>query len=310
MKFDFLGKNKERQEIEEEEDKTPNLKYFFKLWGRRFTKLLSVNLVALLQFVPLVAAYLVYFWADTTTSVSANNLAFPLIQGVSILDSTSGNLALLTLFASQTNLPIITFWMTALRAVFILLFVVTFGWFNIGHTYLMREMIHGRPVFIFSDIKYAVKKNAKQGFVLGLIDAAIIYILYTNLTTLSDGSMVGFLGDVSYVANFAIAIIYIFMRFYLYLMAITFDMKIFKIIKNALIFVMLGIKRNLMALLFTIVLVGINFLIFLLYTPLGLVLPFFYLFSFPAFAAAYAAYPIIQKYMIDPSPYAKQSEYE
>lgn len=304
MKLNIFGRNKERQEIEEEEDKTPNVGYFFKLLWRRFTKLLSINLVAVLQFIPLVAAYLVYFWADTTTSVALDNLSFPLMQGVSILDPSAGNMVLLTLCSGQTNLPIITLWMTILRVALILLFVATFGWFNVGHTYLMREMINGRPVFIFSDIKHAIKKTAKQGFFLGLVDVAVIFILYTNLSTLAGGAMQGFLGDVSYVANLAIAIIYMFMRFYLYLMAITFDMKMIKIIKNALIFVMLGIKRNLMAVLWIAIMVGINVLVFLLYTPLGLILPFFYILSFPAFTAAYAAYPIIQKYMIDPSPYA------
>ena len=91
-------------------------------------------------------------------------------------------------------------------------------------------------------------------------------------------------------------------------MAITFDMKITKIIKNALIFVMLGIKRNLLAILWIAVLLGVNLLVLTWFLPLGLLLPLFYLVSFPMFTTAYAAYPVIQKYMIDPSPYANTLE--
>lgn len=308
MKLNFFNRNKEPEEIELEEDKTPNIQYYFKLLGRRFAKLISINMVAILQFIPLVAAYFVYFWADTTPSVSADGLAFPLMNGIARLDPTPANQILLTLCSPQYNLPIASWGVNLTHVVLILLFAVTFGWFNVGYTYLMREMVNGRPVFIFSDLKHAIKRNAKQGFILGLLDFAIIYILYTNLTNLSNGVMLGFMGDVSYVANLAIAVIFAIMRFYIYLMAITFDMKITKIIKNALIFVMLGIKRNLLAILWIAVLLGINVLVLSLFLPLGLVLPFFYIVAFPMFTTTYAAYPIIKKYMIDPSPYANTAE--
>jgi hypothetical protein len=52
----------------------------------------------------------------------------------------------------------------------------------------------------------------------------------------------------------------------------------------------------------------LNFAIFMLYMPLGVALPILYFFSFPAFTTAYAAYPVIHKYMID--PYATKNEDE
>ena len=52
--------------------------------------------------------------------------------------------------------------------------------------------------------------------------------------------------DVMYFAIFAIAFIYFFMRFYIYLLQITFNLNIRKIFKNALIFSVLGFKRNIM----------------------------------------------------------------
>lgn len=307
MKFKLFNRDTEPEELELEEDTTPTVKYYFKLLWRKLVRLFSINMLGIFQFVPLIVAYFVFFWADTTPSVSAGCLEFPLISGIATMVPTPGNQILLMLCSPQYNIPVASWGLNIAYVALLLLFACTFGWFNVGFTYLMRELINGRPVFIFSDLKHAIKKNAKQGFWLGLMDFAIIYVLYTNLTNLSGGTMAGFLGDVSYVANLAIAIIYTIMRFYIYLMAVTFDMKITKIIKNALIFVMLGIKRNLLAILWIIVLAGINLLVLTWFLPLGLIMPLFYIVALPMFTAAYAAYPVIQRYMIDPSPYAKNA---
>ena len=110
----------------------------------------------------------------------------------------------------------------------------------------------------------------------------------------------------------AVAIIYFFMRFYLYLLEVTFELSIGKIFKNALIFTALGIKRNLMAALgialLTAIDVGLIAIFFPLNIPIPLILPFFYYISFTAFTSAYAAYPVIDKYMI--APYQKQEATE
>jgi hypothetical protein len=93
------------------------------------------------------------------------------------------------------------------------------------------------------------------------------------------------------------------MRPYIYMMLITFDMKLSKIFKNALIFAALGIKRNLMWMLGVVVVVVLNFMLIIVCPPsiiIPIILPFFYLWAFTGFTVNYAIYPIIQKYMIDP----------
>jgi hypothetical protein len=94
------------------------------------------------------------------------------------------------------------------------------------------------------------------------------------------------------------------MRFYIYNLLVTFDIKNFKLLKNALIFTALGIGRNLLALLGIILLVVIHILLIFLFLPLGIsipiILPFFYLLAATSFMATYAAYPVIDKYMIAP----------
>jgi uncharacterized membrane protein YesL len=85
---------------------------------------------------------------------------------------------------------------------------------------------------------------------------------------------------------------------------ITFDLSTFKILKNSLIFTLLGIKRNLLGFFGILLLVLLNVGLIVLFLPMGisvfLVLPFVYIFSFIGFISTYSAYPIIDRYMIEP----------
>ena len=297
MKLFNLRGNKERVDAVQE-DTTPNIKYFFKLLWRKLTKLISINLLAILQLLPIFGALAVYFWADTTPAIT--NTAYPVMQGISDFQSaTPADMMMLFTTSIQSNELYITPIVIIIIAVLVLIFAITFGLWNVGLTYLMREMINGNPVFIFSDMKHAIKKNFKQGIGFGLLDLALLIILYVDFVYLS-GLPSGFYADFMYVAIIAISIIYLIMRFYLYLMLITFDIKIRKLFKNALIFVILGIKRNILAIIWIIAMIIINFLIFAAMPPLGIIFPILYMPAFPLFTTAYAAYPIIKKYMIDP----------
>ena len=295
MKLFNLKKNV--VEISTPEDTTPNIAYFFKLLWRKLSRLISINLLSLLQLAPLLAAFLIYFWADTTPSIT--NPMYPALQGAIMLgEATPADYATLFLSSIQMNMPYISIPTIIAIGALLLVFALTFGLWNVGLSYLMRELVTGNPVFILSDMKHAIKKNFKQGFFFGLLDFIICAILAIDIISMKTIPL-GFYGDVMSILIVAIAVIYIIMRFYLYLMLITFDMTVKKLFKNALIFVPLGIKRSLLAILWIIIMIGINILIMILYFPLGVVLPIIYLPALPMFTATYAAFPTIKKYMID-----------
>ena len=93
-------------------------------------------------------------------------------------------------------------------------------------------------------------------------------------------------------------------------MLVTFDLSIYKILKNALIFSMLGFKRNFMGVLGIALITGIHILLIplLITTPLSgipIILPFIWYIALVTFTSAYAAYPVIDKYMI--APYINQT---
>jgi len=217
----------------------------------------------------------------------------------------------LDLASIQMGLPVFSPAVTWTVLVLFLILIVTWGWQNVGATYILRGLVRGDAVFTFSDFFYAIKKNLKQGFILGLIDFAVIATLVVDFIFFYNKTgAFGF--DFMYFMIFALAIIYFIMRFYIYLLLVTFDLKTFKIIKNALIFSILGIKRNILAFLGIIFLAVIHIALTILLLPLGislpLILPVVYAMATTAFMSAYAAYPIIDKYMI--APYAEEKDDE
>ena len=297
MKFKLFDLNRDGLGVEKNEDTTPNVGYFFKSLWRKFPKLISINLLMILQHLPFLGALLTYFWAEKTPTFT--ELSYPVLFGISRFSDNPADELAAALSSIQLRIPLLSLRVILQIVFFLLIYAFLFGICNVAFTYYMREMLRGNPVFLFSDFKYAVKKNFKQGFWMGLIDILILGVLLFDFTNMPSNSIIYFL-------ILGVAIIYFMMRFYLYLMLITFDMKIGKMFKNAFIFVILGVKRNLLAILWMIVMLMLNFAIFTLYMPLGVALPILYFFSFPTFTTAYAAYPTIQKYMID--PYTNKNE--
>ena len=57
----LLNPMRDGRGVEKGEDTTPTLGYFFKLLGRKFWKLISVNLLLLVQFLPPLLCFFAYF---------------------------------------------------------------------------------------------------------------------------------------------------------------------------------------------------------------------------------------------------------
>lgn len=299
--FDF---NRDNRPDAIEEDTTPTLKRYFKLLGRRFWKLISLNIMMLPMILPLLIAAYLYLGIDRTPI--QNQPIFSQLYGANLIEASPSSTFLLDLFGAQKQIPIYTGTGTYIAiGVMIAILVITFGWQNAGATYILRSMVRGEPVFLISDYFYAVKRNLKQGLLMGILDCAAIFLLVFDFMYFS-GMLSSFWTDVCYFVIIAIGILYFFMRFYIYLMMITFELPIRKILKNALIFTVLGIKRNLMGLLGIVLITAIQILLFAVFamTPLSIAIPLMlmllYFIAVNAFTAAYAAYPIIDRYMIEP----------
>ncbi len=301
-KFKLFDMNRDGPGVSKDEKPfVPNLISMPMFYIKNFTRVLSLNFLMLpLLIIPLAIVYLLFI--ATPSMPSATNVLYTTVYGSQMLGESSVWATLLGTCGIQLNLPTYSpavIWVMIALAV---LLAVIWGWVNIGATYCTRNMLRGDPVFMTSDFFYAIKRNLWSGFILGLIDFGIIAILAFDFIYFSriGGT---FMIDFFYFAIIGLCIIYFFMRFYIYLMLITFDIKIRKLFKNALIFSVLGVGRNLMGLLGMVVLIAANVVLISLLMPIGivvpLILPLIYLLPSINLFISYAAYPVIEKYMIN-----------
>lgn len=83
-------------------------------------------------------------------------------------------------------------------------------------------------------------------------------------------------------------------------MLITFDLSVFKILKNSFILAIVGFKRNFFAWLGIILVLILNFYLLFTLPFLGVIVPLLITCGALMTVSAYAVYPVIKKYMIDP----------
>lgn len=286
--------------VEKGEDTTPNLKFYFKLLKRRFPTLLSINLLMNLQVLPVIIAVLAYFFTEKTPAQSS--AIFAPIYGVAQIDPSVTTASILSIFGIQFNIPIYNnpaYWVIGICVVFL---VLTIGLQTVGATYVFRGIVRHDAVFVFSDFIHGIKRNFKEGFLFGILDSLIIITLGIDFIFFytSTGST-GY--NLMFWAISALIILYLLMRPYIYMMLITFDMSLRKILKNALIFAVLGVKRNIMWIIGVFAVIALNVLLMLICPPsiiIPVILPFIYLWGVIGFTVNYAIYPVIYRYMVEP----------
>ena len=310
-RFKLFDSQREGKGITKEQaNLPPNLKKFFILYKRDFSRLLSVNIILVLGNFPIFFLLLPLsgiFSVDFATAVSG---AYPLFAGVTANGAVSAPiLALNGILGAQTAgstyLPIayVFFGLS-------LLTFLTFGLVNTGTAYVVRNMVKGDPVFVWADFWYAVKRNLKQGFLFGILDLLLLVLLPFNILHYSTGE--GFFNGILFWLTIVAGIVYLVMRRYIYIQMVTFDLKITKILKNALILSILGFKRNILAFFGVIALCALT-LLCATFPPtlsLSIAIPLVLLFSNASYMTTYAAYFKIKDLMIDPYYEQKKEENE
>lgn len=299
--FNFMnrdGKGVEKGDILNVLEK-PNISNFFKLFGRRFNQLLSVNMFYIFGNFPFLFALFAFAGYVSDTVFAPGSGLYTALKGSMYFDMSPVIASLNGIFGIQSKMTV----PTTLTYVFYglaLLVLFTFGLVNVGTTYIMRNMVRGEPVFMWSDFWYAIKRNLKQGIIFGVIDLFICFMLVYDLFFFRSNMGSNTMLMIFYFISFAMIFIYFFMRMYTYLMMITFDLSIFKLIKNSVFFAVLGIKRNIMCLIGTALAIAVNYIIFLWFMPIGIILPFVITIAACSFLSVYCAYPKIKEIMIDP----------
>ena len=288
--------NRDGKGVYEQESRKPTLGFFFKLLFRKFTQLLQLNLLMLFMVIPILVVLFVYLLGSKTPT--STDIMYAPLYGINAVTSAPGVTNLLDVSSIQMEIPVFSPTINILIICMFVVLAITWGWQNVGAAYVLRGLFRGDAVFVFSDYIYAIKRNFKQAFFMGLIDFACCAILIIDFLYFYNLSG-SFALDFMYFAIFALILIWIAMKFYIYNILVTFDLKNFKILKNALIFSVLGIKRNIMAMLGIILLLVLHIVLIIFLLPYGisipLILPLVYGFSVIGFIGTYAAFPVIEE---------------
>lgn len=287
-------------------DSPRNLKFFFKLFGMEFSRLFPINITFILGNFPIIFLMIALAGYFNDTAVAARSSLFPSVVGMTEASVSPLSAALFGVHGVQVPQPVNTT-MTTVFFVLGALTLLTFGPVTCGLTRILRNIVKGEPVFFFQDFKDTIKKNLLQSVLIGVLDCLFIGLIAYDIAFFKAQVEYGgssFVNGIMFWASIFLAFCYLIMRMYIYPMLITFKLSIPKIIKNAFIFTFIGMKRNLLALLAIAFVIIVNFMIAVVYPPIGIVLPMVFTISVLMFISTYAAWPKIDEIMIKPYYYA------
>lgn len=284
-----------------------NFKGFFVMYGRKFWNLSNLNLLYALCNLPFF--FLLFAFAgflNDSVLVPASPM-FASFFGFQSAGSESVNqiFPFVANFRMASVPSVGTYICYGISA----LLLVTFGLSNAGAAYCVRGYTRGEPIFLMSEFFSCIKRNFRQALIIGVLDLCFSALLVFDYIFWSGQQ--GFINAILTYFSLFLCVLYFFMRFYIYTIAITFDLSVFKIFKDAFLLSFLGFKRNFVALIGIVLVVALNLQIFFLLPSLGIMLPIIITVATLMFISGYASYPVIKKYMIDPFyPDSDESDYD
>ena len=301
----FSGSGKGTKGVSKREvdrDKDMGFLFFFKLLKNRLGNISSTSLLFAFCNFPLLLFFLGLSGNLDASVPAPSNPQYALVYGMEQLGVKNLNVSLWQgLFGVSAEVTIVS---TASRVLMLLglLTLITLGISSIGAVYNMRAVTRSEPLSPWAEFFPVVKKNLKQGIPLIIMDAILIpFFAYDLVAYYSDMSQTGsFFTTFCFYIVAIFAIIYYVMRFYSYLILVTFDLKFGSLLKNAFYLTFLGWKRSLSCIVGSAGVMLLMIFLFRLLPTFGILLPFVIGFGLLLFIGVYCAYPVIDRFMIEP----------
>jgi uncharacterized membrane protein YesL len=272
--FKFINYDKPGKGVDPDAPEKRPLFLFFELLWRKLFRLLTVNILYTVCLLPFMIA-----------AIQAVNLIFA--PAAYEQDGTVFLFVLAQLTSPVLNFPPVVIWPL------LVLSIVLFGPLTCGLTYICRNYVRQDHAWV-SDLFARAKRNLHKGLWLGIIDLFIIAVLAFNAFYVNaDGST---MIVISKYVSIAVGFNYFIMRPYLYLITVTFDMRIRSVFKNAWILSAAAAWRSMIFLL-------VFLATFFGFAQISVTEIFFFAFfasSFWCFTSMFLCWPVVQKYMVDP----------
>ncbi|MBQ7900938.1 MAG: YesL family protein, partial [Clostridia bacterium] len=201
---------------------------FFELFGRKFTKLIQLNILYLITLVPML------FGLFSSLMVNPN------IYSDGVLN--------VQVMASQ---PLIQFSGNVIGMIVFVLSLFIAGPATAGFVYVIRNFQRQEHAWVFSDFFEHFRKNFKQATIVAFIDAAVYFLLYVAFVfyafMVKDvNPAMAQISPLLLAVVCMITIIYTWMHYYIHVMMVTFDLKIKDIMRNAMLFAIGKLPVNLL----------------------------------------------------------------
>ncbi|MBR2088763.1 MAG: hypothetical protein IJ906_16885 [Oscillospiraceae bacterium] len=253
-------------------------KPFFRFWeilGRKFWKLMELNMILALSALPLVAALAAIFYLGQRYTAAALTIA----------------------------------------GVMLVVFAAIFGPNLAAVTKILRFFTLEKPCFMMETYWRTFRSCFKQACPLGLIDllvgasvASAVYV-YPQVFEIvrQSGEGIAPIYYTLFVLTLSIAIAVLMMSFYGYLMIVSTDLSFKNVIKNSLALSFLALKQNLLTLFLSAAVMGFFGLLTLRFPMVMMIVWIFFPTAYVGFLIVFNCYPVIQKYVINPY-YAQRGE--
>lgn len=253
---------------------------YFTVVGRKFWDLVVLNLLYFLLSLPAIFAYAVIGWFFLGNAGAAVGSALA-AEEISELD----------LKMLQEGMHLIL----SVGFGFLMTVLLGSGAPRAGLSYVLRNYSREEHAFLWSDFKEYSLKNLGRGTLLFFIDLLFTFVICLDMASYAAaGTFIGLIA--SYFAFF-LFLLYIIMHPYIYMILVTFNLKLRHALKNAFLLTAVRIFQNaaclIAAAVATIVILELtyqwNMLLFLI---------FMMLFSFPCLMLDMNAFSVVKKYMI------------
>lgn len=266
--------------VPENEEQKPGIIRYFVVAGRKFWDMVVLNIMYLLTSLIAVAAYSVIGWLFLGGAGASVGTA------VASPDLTEYELKML-----QEGMHLIL----SLGFGFIMTALLGSGAPRAGMSYVLRNYSDERHAFLWSDFKEYTLKYFFKGTLVFLIDLVFVFVICLDIYSYSQTAT--FSGLIAtYIALF-IFLMYIIMHPYIYMILVSFDLKLGKVYKNAFMLSAVRIIQNIGCLIAAVFLMVVMLEIVYKWNVF-LFLLFMMFFAFPCLILDMNSFSVVKKYMI------------
>ena len=192
--------------------------------------------------------------------------------------------------------------------------IITIGPATAAMMKILRYYVEEKPVFMLSDFWAAFKENFLQGLLIGILQIVGIWAVYEAFLFYYTRAQLNGLYWILIGLIIAITILSLFAGYYVYLMMVSVRLTFWQLIKNSYMFAFIGIRTNVLTLLFST-----GFLVCsILFIPYTIIVLLLITFSFSNLICAFNMRPYVYRYLMKPyyeyagipNPYEPQEQEE